>query len=89
MLLPTNAYPQFSDTHYEELLLSLCRKVVELQDSHADIDVIDYNESTEDKNCDIELSFKIKIVDSVIVAVAPNFTNFTFLLFLYQTKKIR
>lgn len=78
MLLPTNAYPQFPDTHYEELLLSLCRKVVELQDSNADIDVIDYSESTEDKTCDVELSFKAKIVDGVIVAVPPNFTNFTF-----------
>lgn len=80
MLLPApSIYPQFpADTHYEELLLSLCRKVVELQETNSTIDVIDYSTKDEEKAVDIELNFKAKIIDGAVVAVTPNFAGFTF-----------
>lgn len=77
MLLPTNSYPQFpSDTHYEQLLLSQCRKVFELQQTQADIDLITITSNDKEKWTTVELKCKGKIVDGAIVAITP-FTNFT------------
>jgi hypothetical protein len=77
MLLPTNSYPQFSsDTHYEQLLLSQCRKVFELQQTQADIDLITITSNDREKWTTVTLNCKGKIVNGVIVAVNP-FTNFT------------
>ncbi|HEY9864769.1 MAG TPA: hypothetical protein V6D21_11390 [Candidatus Obscuribacterales bacterium] len=76
MLLPTNSYPQFnSDTHFEELLLSQCRKVFELQQTQADIDLIEISSNDKEKWTTVTLNCKGKIVDGEIVAVNPfNFT---------------
>lgn len=77
MLLPTNSYPQFpTDTHYEQLLLSQCRKVFELQQTQADTDLINIVSNDKEKTTTVTLNCKGKIVNGAIVAVNP----FAFLL---------
>lgn len=72
MLLPTNSYPQFStDTHYEQLLLSQCRKVFELQQSQADIDLITITSNDKEKTTTVTLNCKGKLVNGAIVASNP------------------
>lgn len=77
MLLPTNSYPQFSsDSHYEQLLLSQCRKVFELQQTQADIDLISITSNDKEKWTSITLNCKGKIVNGEIIGVNP-FSGFS------------
>lgn len=77
MLLPANSYPQFStDAHYEQLLLTQCRKVFELQQTQADVDLIEISSNDKEKWTTITLKCKGKIVNGQIIATNP-FTGFT------------
>jgi hypothetical protein len=72
MLLPTNSYPQFSsDTHYEQLLLSQCRKVFELQQTRTDVDLITITSNDNEKWTSVTFNCQGKFVQGQVIAIDP------------------